>query len=61
MKSAELELHALECLLLAREVPDPRQRQMLRELGLSWLHVAEQIKQSRHQKTRQPSLPPVLH
>jgi hypothetical protein len=26
MRSAELELHALECLLLAREVLDPRQR-----------------------------------
>jgi hypothetical protein len=48
MKSAELELHALECLLLAREVQDPWQRQTLRELGLSWLDVAEQIKQSRH-------------
>ena len=42
MKAAELERHAMECLLLAREVPDPRQRQILREAGLSWLRVAEQ-------------------
>jgi hypothetical protein len=45
MKSAELEQHAMECLVLAREVPDPRQRQLLRELGLSWLHFAEQVTQ----------------
>jgi hypothetical protein len=49
MKSAELELHGLECLLLAQEVLDPRQRQILRETGVSWLRVADQVKQSRQQ------------
>jgi hypothetical protein len=48
MKSADLELHAMECLLLAHEVSDPRQRRILREAGVSWLRVAEQVrKQSR--------------
>jgi hypothetical protein len=42
MKSAEFERHAMECFLLAHEVPDPRQRQSLREIGLSLLQVAEQ-------------------
>jgi hypothetical protein len=61
MKSAELELHALECLLLAREVPDARQRQMLRELGLSWLHVAEQLKRRRHQEAQHAAAHTMLH
>jgi hypothetical protein len=42
MKSADLERHAMECLLLACEVPDPRQRQSLREIGLSLLQIVEQ-------------------
>jgi hypothetical protein len=53
MKSAEFERHAMECLLLAHEVPDPRQRQSLREIGLSLLDVAEQktIRQNEVQQT----------
>jgi hypothetical protein len=49
MKSAELELHAIECLVLAEQVSDPRQRQILREAGVSWLCVADQAKQSQRQ------------
>jgi hypothetical protein len=49
MKSAELERDAMKCLLLAQEVPDPRQRQILEEFGVALLHVAEQVKESRHQ------------
>jgi hypothetical protein len=37
----------MKCLLLAQEVPDPRQRQILEELGVTLLHVAEQAKQNR--------------
>jgi hypothetical protein len=61
MKPAELELYALECLLLAHEVPDPRQRQTLRELGLSWLDVAEQVKRSRHQEAQRRAPHTILH
>jgi hypothetical protein len=62
MKSAELELHAMECLLLAHEVSDPRQRRILRKSGVSWLRVAEQIrKQARPEPAEAafafPSLP----
>jgi hypothetical protein len=42
MDSADLERRAIECLVLAHEVPDPQQRQILREAGLSWLRAAEQ-------------------
>jgi hypothetical protein len=49
MKPAELELQGLECLLLAQEVLDPRQRQILRETGVSWLRVADQVKKSQQQ------------
>jgi hypothetical protein len=60
MRSAELELHAMECLLLAREVPDPRQRRILQETGVSWLRVAEQVKQSQRlvqaSSTRLPNI-----
>jgi hypothetical protein len=54
MKSAELELHAMECLLLAHEVRDPRQRRILREAGVSWLSVAEEV---RKQGRPEPKLP----
>jgi hypothetical protein len=62
MKSAELELHAMECLLLAHEVSDPQQRRILREAGVSWLRVAEQVrKQGRPEPAEAafafPSLP----
>jgi hypothetical protein len=40
MKSVELERDAMKCLLLAQEVPDPRQRQILEEFGVALLHVA---------------------
>jgi hypothetical protein len=46
MKPTELELYAMECLLLAQEVPDSRQRQILQETGVSWLRVADQVKGS---------------
>jgi hypothetical protein len=64
MQSAKLERHAMECLLLAREVPDPQQRQTLWEIGLSLLQVAEQVKQNRHQETpvdREPAASSPLH
>jgi hypothetical protein len=44
MKPTELEFYAMECLLLAQEVPDPRQRKILQETGVSWLRVADQAK-----------------
>jgi hypothetical protein len=49
MKPTELELYAMECLLLAKEVPDSRQRQILQETGVTWLRVADQVKERQHQ------------
>ena len=54
MKPTELELYAMECLLLAHEVRDPRQRQILQETGISWLRVADQAKNKGSTKRKPP-------
>ena len=42
MDSADLHLQrALDCFLLADELPTPREREALRELALQWLRLAE--------------------
>jgi hypothetical protein len=42
MKPADLPLqHALACFLLADELPTPHKREVLRELAMQWLRLAE--------------------
>jgi hypothetical protein len=40
---------SLSSAFLAKEVPDSRQRQILQETGVTWLRVADQVKERQHQ------------
>jgi hypothetical protein len=39
----------VECLALADEISDPRERQIMNELGLCWLRLLERVNENRRE------------